>query len=271
MKVSVVTPSFNQGRFIRATIDSVLGQGCESLEYFVVDGGSQDETVSVLREYGNNLSWVSERDKGQTDAINKGMRQATGDIVAYLNSDDVYLPGTLNKVVDIFQRHPQVDFIYGDFHAIDEKGDLIDVIRTIPYVPDILLYDCNYICQPASFYRRSLLDKIGLFDDSLRFLMDYEFFLRASKRRVGFHFHPEALSAIRFHGDCKTLSDGVYPWAVERQRIIVEYCRPKAHHPSALKLLRAVYRAKRYMHLLARGRLDVANLKLARRLREIAA
>lgn len=271
MKVSVVTPSYGQGQFIRATIESVLNQPGVDVQYIVMDGGSKDATVDILKSYGDRLRWVSERDRGQTDAINKGLRLADGDVVAYLNSDDIYLPGVLKKVVAVFEEHPDVDVVYGDFHAIDAQGALIDRIKTIPYDPAILLYDANYICQPASFYRHSLLKKIGGFDDSLRFLMDYEFFLRASKRGVKFHMIPEALAAIRFHSDCKTLSDGVHPWADERRRVIAEYARPKAHeHPSAMRLLSLLYRAKRYAKLIARGRLDFANLRLARRLREIA-
>lgn len=270
MKLTVVTPSYRQGQFIRATIESVLSQPGVDVQYIVMDGGSEDATVDILKSYGDRLYWVSEPDKGQTDAINKGLRLAEGDVVAYLNSDDVYLPGTLEKVVAVFEAHPEVEVVYGDFHAIDERGELIDRIKTIPYDPEILLYDANYICQPASFYRRSLLEKIGVFDDSLRFLMDYEFFLRASKRGVVFRMIPEALAAIRFHSGCKTLSDGVRPWDEERRRVIAEYARPKAQHPSAMRLLKWMYRTKRYARLIARGRLDFANLRMARRLREIA-
>jgi glycosyltransferase involved in cell wall biosynthesis len=268
--VSIVTPSYNQGRFIRATIESVLGQDYPNIEYFVMDGGSTDKTVNVLKEYGDRLTWVSEKDGGQTDAINKGLRQARGEIVAYLNSDDVYLPGTLRRVVETFQANPDVDFVYGDFHAIDEQGGLIDKIKTIPFDRDILVYDANYICQPASFYRKRMIDEIGLFDDSLRFLMDYEFFMRAAKRKVGFKMIPAYLSAIRFHGDCKTLSDGVHPWQDERKRIVAEYARKKANHPVPLKLLRLIFRAKRYAKLIARGRIDFMNMKLARRLKALA-
>ena len=270
MKISVVTPSFNQGRFIRATIESVLGQRHCDVEYIVMDGASTDETVSVLESFGSKLRWVSERDDGQTDAINKGLRRASGEIVAYLNSDDLYLPGTLAKVEEAFRLNPDVDVVYGDFHAVDEVGRLIDRVKTIAYDADILLYDANYICQPASFYRRSLLDRIGLFDDSLRFLMDYEFFLRASRCKARFMMIPRPLAAIRFHGDCKTLSDGVHPWGDERRRIIAEYARPKAQHPGALRALGLLFRAKRYLKLMARGRIDFANLRLARRLRQIA-
>jgi glycosyltransferase involved in cell wall biosynthesis len=266
---SIVTPSYNQGHFIRHTIDSVLSQAGVQVQYLVMDGGSRDDTTAVLRSYGDRFEWVSEKDNGQTHAINKGLKRATGEIVAYLNSDDVYLPGTLAKVAAVFEQHPEVDLVYGDFLAIDAQGGTIDRIKTIPFDANILLYDANFICQPASFYRHSLLSKIGPFDDSLRFLMDYEFFLRAAKRGVGFHLLAEPLACIRFHGDCKTLSNGVYPWGDERRRIIAEYARPKAQHPSALRTLRWLYRAKRYLKLMARGRVDFANIRLARHLRRM--
>lgn len=268
--VSIVTPSYNQGRFIRATIESILGQDYPNIEYFVMDGGSTDETVAILKEYEGRLTWVSEKDGGQTDAINKGLRQARGEIVAYLNSDDVYLPGTLRRVVEAFQANPDVDFVYGDFHAIDENGDLIDKIKTIPFDRDILIYDANFICQPASFYRKRLIEEIGLFDDRLHFLMDYEFFLRAAKRKVAFKLLPEYLASIRYHGLCKTLSDGVYPWAKERKEILRSYVRVKARSDSALSMLKYVYRLKRYVRLLGRGRLDFTNRRLAIYLKRLA-
>ena len=270
MLISIVTPSFNQGKFIAATIESVLGQSAVNVHYIVMDGSSTDNTISVLRSFGNRVESVSEQDGGQADAINKGLERTSGEVVAYLNSDDVYLPGALTKVVEIFNSDPSVEVVYGDFHAIDARGELIDVIKTIPFDPDILLYDANYICQPASFYRRSLIDRIGMFDDSLRFLMDYEFFLRASKAKARFQMIPEALAAIRFHGNCKTLSNGVHPWSEERRRIIAEYTRPKTRQAGALRALRLFYRAKRYLKLIARGRVDFANVRLARRLRQIA-
>lgn len=269
MLISIVTPSFNQGQFIAATVDSVLDQAAVNLQYVVMDGGSTDNTISVLKSFDDRIEWISERDKGQADAINKGLRRVNGEIVAYLNSDDIYLPGTLAKVVEVFKSDPSIECVYGDFHAIDERGELIDAVKTIPFDPDILLYDANYICQPASFYRRSLIDRIGMFDESLRFLMDYEFFLRASKAKARFQMIPEALAAIRFHGDCKTLSSGVHPWGDERRRIIAEYARPKARQAGALQTLRLFYRAKRYLKLIARGRVDFANVRLARRLRQM--
>ena len=108
--VSIVTPSFNQGRFIRETIESVLSQDYPAIEYMVIDGGSTDETVSILKSYGNRIFWISEPDSGQSDAINKGWKRATGEILTWLNSDDVYLPGAIAKAADYLQRHPNVGF-----------------------------------------------------------------------------------------------------------------------------------------------------------------
>jgi glycosyltransferase involved in cell wall biosynthesis len=267
--VSIVTPSYNQGRFIRATIESVLTQGYPNIEYFVVDGGSTDETLSILQEYGDRLRWFSEPDKGQTDAINRGIRMASGEIIAYVNSDDVYLPGAIATVVEEFGRHPGVDFIYGDFHAIDEDGAILSRVKTIPFDPNILLYDANFISQPASFYRRRLFDLIGLFDDSLQYLMDYEFFLRAARRKVGFRLVRQYLSAIRYHGECKTLTGGE-PWAAERRELKLHYARPRTRHPLAMKVLGGIYRTKRYLLLMARGRLDFMNLLLHRKQKAIA-
>lgn len=266
--VSIITPSFNQGRFIKFTIESVLGQDYPNIEYIVMDGGSTDETVDILRSYGNRISWVSEPDKGQTDAINKGIRKSSGEIIAYLNSDDVYLPGTISHIVRLLQENPETEFVYGDFHAIDENGAILDRIKTIPFDPNILLYDANFISQPASFYRRSLFDKIGCFDDSLHYLMDYEFFLRAARRRIKFQLARRYLSAIRYHGECKTLT-GAEPWAEERHALKRKYARMRVQSPAAMKLLAIIYRLKRYLLLIGRGRLDFMNIKVRYKQRRI--
>ena len=268
-KVSIITPSYNQGRYIKRTIESVLSQSYENIEYIIMDGGSSDNTVDILEQYNDKLIWISEKDNGQTHAINKGINASSGEIIAYLNSDDVYLPGTIEKIVQEFNNRPDVDFLYGDFWGIDKDDNTLSKVKTIPFDNNILIYDANFICQPASFYRKRLFDAIGLFDDSLHFLMDYEFFLRAAKRRCVIQLYPDYLAAIRFHDDCKTLSDGIHPWADEKTRIKQSYIRKKANHPSALKFLALLYRLKRYFLLLLRGRLDVANLKLAYRLRKI--
>ena len=122
MKISVITPSFNQGRFIEQTIKSVLNQRYPDLEYIVIDGGSTDNTLEILRKYSDKIMWVSEKDKGQSSAINKGIRMATGDILAFLNSDDLYLPHTLKTVADFFKKNQKASWASGDYHIIDSRG-----------------------------------------------------------------------------------------------------------------------------------------------------
>lgn len=269
--VSIVTPSYNQGQFIRATIESVLGQQYPNIEYIVIDGGSTDDTVSIIKEYQQKLSWVSESDNGQSDAINKGIRKATGDIIAYLNSDDIYQPGTIERVVEAFRSSPEADIVYGDYISIDVNGDILDRMKTIPFDPGILLYDANYISQPSSFYRTSLFGKIGKFDDQLQCLMDYEFFLRASSKGIVFKYIPTALAAIRFHSDCKTVG-GAADLGIAKVRKVInsKYVPADLNHPLTLKTLSLAYRLKRYLKLIMRGRLDFMNLVLAYRLKQIA-
>ena len=194
---------------------------------------------------------------------------ARGEIVAYLNSDDLYLPGTLKKVVSVFEANPETDFVYGDFHAIAEDGALLTKSRTIPFDASILLYDANFICQPASFYRRRLLDHIGLFDEKMRYLMDYEFFLRAARQRAIFQLVPDYLAAIRFHRGCKTLSAGLRPWGPERQEVLARY-QPRDISPGARRSLALTYRLKRYFKRLGRGQLDFMDLRLAMKLRQLS-
>lgn len=266
--VSIITPSYNQGHFIRATIESVLQQDYDNVEYIVVDGASTDTTRSILEEYGDRIRWISEADNGQTDAINKGIRMSHGDIIAYLNSDDLYLPGTLSRIVSEFGENPEIKFLYGDLYAIDRDGKLLSKIKTIPFDPDILLYDANFISQPASFYRRTLFDTIGEFDDSLHYLMDYEFFLRAASRKVGIRLVRNYLSAIRYHDECKTVN-GMEPWAEERRIIKLHYYE-KPRTDSELRRLSILYRLKRYLLMIGRGRLDFAGLVLSYRRRQLS-
>jgi glycosyltransferase involved in cell wall biosynthesis len=203
--VSIVTPSFNQGVYLRRTIDSVLSQSYSNIELIVMDGGSTDDSVSILKDYNDRITWVSEPDNGQTHAINKGMRRARGEILAYLNSDDVLLPGAIERVVEYFANHPPTMMVYGKAFYIDEVDRITGDYRTEPYSRERLAEEC-IICQPATFWRRSLTALIGDFDERLHFVMDYDYWLRAANAGARIDFLDEPLASSRRYPETKTLS-----------------------------------------------------------------
>jgi glycosyltransferase involved in cell wall biosynthesis len=207
-RISIVTPSYNQGEYIAETIDSVLNQDYPDLEYLVMDGGSTDGTLDVLRRYDGRLQWTSEEDRGQSHAINKGFRRATGEVLAFLNSDDLYEPGALRKVGDFFASHPQAAWLTGRCRNVDHAGR--EIRRPVTFYKNLwlrlrsyaALQITDYVSQPATFWRRAVIDKVGLFDEGLHYAMDYDYSLR-----VGRHFRlwvlPEYLAAFRIHPSSK--------------------------------------------------------------------
>ena len=210
MKITVITPSFNQGHFIERTINSVLGQKFDGeLEYLVIDGGSTDNTLEILQKYEGRIIWVSEKDEGLADAVNKGLQRSTGDIIGWLNSDDLYLPGTLEKVLGHFSTHPDCMWLYGKCRIIDP--DDREIYRSVTTYKNLLLQKFNfgrlltenYISQPAVFFRKKLADETGPLRKDLRFAMDYDLWLRFGKNYPaavlpdylsGFRRHPGSLS-----------------------------------------------------------------------------
>lgn len=204
MKISIVTPSFNQGEFIERTIKSVLGQKGEDIELIVIDGGSTDGTVEILKEYGDKIKWISEKDGGQTGAINKGMGMATGDVMAYLNSDDTYEPGTLSAVAKYFEENPETFIVYGRGRHIDEMDSYMNDYPTDIVDREILRRKCP-ICQPTVFWRRELWKKIGEFDETLSFGMDYDYWIRVSAE-YKFGFINQYLANTRLHQGAKTVA-----------------------------------------------------------------
>lgn len=207
-KISIITPSFNQGKFIKDTIESVLNQNYPNLEYFIIDGGSSDNTLDVLKQYQGYLTWVSEKDNGQANAINKGIRMSTGEIITFINSDDYYLPNTLFKVADLFLTHPEIVWITGNYQIIDENKKTIE-----PFVVTYKNYFrkrssshqlrlTNYIIQPSTFWRKKANDEIGLFDDTLRYTFDYDYWLRLMDNYPHLCID-DPLSAFRIHGQSK--------------------------------------------------------------------
>lgn len=193
LKISIVTPSFNQGCFIKQTIDSVLNQNYPNLEYIVMDGGSNDGTVDILKSYGNRIIWKSEKDKGQSDAINKGMAMATGEILGYINSDDLYTSNCFFKINDFFLTSPKIRWAYGKCRIIDEHNREVRKLITAyknfwmkKYSYNKLL-SINFINQPSTFWRKEIRNEFGLFNKNEHLVMDYEYWLRIGKKyRAGF-------------------------------------------------------------------------------------
>ncbi len=203
--VSIVTPSYNQGRFLRRTIESVLNQTYPHIEYVVMDGSSTDESVDILKSYGDRVTWVSERDRGQTDAINKGFARTHGEIQAYLNSDDVLLPDAVEKVVSYFVRHPQCDMLYGEAYYTDEDDRLTGKYRTADYSFDRLMADCC-VCQPAAFWRTRMAEQIGSFDDRLHYAMDFDYWIRIDRAGGRIEHLQDVLACSRMYAETKTMS-----------------------------------------------------------------
>jgi len=208
MSLSVVIPSYNQAQFIRATLDSVLWQSCSDVEVFVFDGGSNDGTISILESYGEKIEWVSQKDGGQADAINQGLRRATGDILAYLNSDDLYLPGALKTVTNHFEAHPECVALYGDAWHLYEDGSIMERYYTEPWSYPRLLDVC-YLCQPAVFWRREVTERFGVFDDTLRYAPDYDYWLRVGRETDFFYLEGVYLAGSRLHQATITLKHRV--------------------------------------------------------------
>jgi hypothetical protein len=206
--VSVVTPSLNQGRFIRATIESVLSQDYPNIEYIVVDGGSIDQTAAIVREYGDRVRFVSRPDSGQSQAINDGFRMAKGSVLAWLNSDDVFLPGAVGAAVRAIQGNPDAGMVYGDGFTIDTDGN---TTGRFPHTrePDLwrLVHLSDYILQQSVFFRREALDDVGYPDESLHYSMDWDLFIRIGlKYRLA--YIPECLGCIREYPETKSSRGG---------------------------------------------------------------
>ncbi len=202
MRVSIITPSFNQAHFIEATIESIISQTYRDYEHIIMDGASTDGTVEILKSYPH-LKWVSEKDRGQSHAINKGFRQATGEIWAWQNSDDTYEPQAFETVVKFFQDHPEVGMVYGDYHTIDEHGEWLFTVH--PPEWDFSRFIHGRFCplQPATFWRADVARDVGEIEEELHWVMDIDFFARIAKKYRVAHI-PEVLGSFRIHAAAKS-------------------------------------------------------------------
>lgn len=218
-KISIVTPSYNQGKFLEQTILSVIGQNYPNLEYIIIDGGSTDNSVEIIKKYERYITyWVSEPDKGQSHAINKGFKQATGDILAWLNSDDMYIPGILNRLSDSFMGVNKSIFIGECIHFKEDGDSLVSYGSSVTKAikcEDLSVYD--FIIQPSTFWTRETWDIVGILREDLHYAFDWEWYLRALRNNVPFIFLNTAISLYRIHDKHKSSTGGIL-----RQKEIIE-------------------------------------------------
>ena len=204
LSVSAITPAYNHGAYIERTVRSVLAQDVPGLEYVVFDGGSRDGTVDVLRRYTDRVRWVSEPDRGLAHAVNKGLRATSGEVIGWLNSDDVWEPGAVRAASEFLAAHPEVDVVYGDARYVDPDDRPLEPYHTEPWDLDRFLNAC-YIPQPAAFFRRRLVDRHGGLDERLRYCLDYEYWLRLALGGARFAYLPRLQAGYRLHPTAVTV------------------------------------------------------------------
>lgn len=260
-QISIVTPTYNQGSFIEETILSVKKQNYPNCEHVVIDGNSTDDTISILQRYPH-LTWVSEPDRGQSHALNKGLGRAGGDIIGWLNSDDLYMSHTLHTVAKVFAENPEIDIVYGDLLLIDVNGYVLKYRREIQFDFNIALYGVCDIGQPELFFRKRVLDKAGLLDESFHMMMDREWWLRMAKSGCRFLHIPVVLAALRWHTGCKSISQ-VRKFDDERKVLHDKYWntfrfRNRRMHKAHLFFLHNYYRiVRQWKKLFTRGVIDI--------------
>lgn len=202
VRISVVVPSFNTGEYLTEALNSALAQQPPPYETLVQDGGSTDQSLDVLRTFGDSVSWRSEPDLGQSDALNRAISRATGDVVVWLNADDVLVPGAFAAVADTFERRPEAEFVYGDFDMIRSDGAIIRRYRSSAYDSRRVFVRGCYIFSGAIYYRRELLERVGRFDDRLHACMDFDYLIRLGEAQS---VHVEApLARFRMSGSGKS-------------------------------------------------------------------
>ncbi len=277
LSFSIVTPSFNQGTFIGEALLSVQSQNYASLEHLVIDGGSSDGTTSILRHYSDeerwgHLHWISEPDRGQSHALNKGFSRSKGDIVGWLNSDDRYRPGCFESVVEVFQGHPEVDVVYGDYTCIDEAGRVSEIRREIEFSRFILLYHrVLYIPTTATFFRRRVFEEGNQLDERLHYALDFDFFMQLAVGGYRFRHLSALLADFRMHAASKTCRMP-HKQLEEKEQVTQRYSPilrgigSMVPRRVALAFLRSSAATLRYSEKLIRGyyfdQLRLANTKL---------
>jgi|AntAceMinimDraft_17_1070374.scaffolds.fasta_scaffold00810_12 glycosyltransferase involved in cell wall biosynthesis len=265
-KISIVTPSYNQADFLERTILSVLNQNYPNLEYIIIDGGSTDGSVEIIKKYEKYLSyWVSEKDKGQADAINRGFQKSTGSIAGWQNSDDVYAPNVISKTVKYLQRYPSVDLVFSDFCFINEHEEIIQEVRLRPFDRREYLYVSPNITNQTAFWRRELVSKVGGFNVKYKYAMDFDFFVRASEKGC-FKYVKGFSGYLRVHAKSKTVTTGEdKQWLQEYAAIRERYgIRMDLNIPwnKQYRLAKWYFRLRRIFYYVSEGNMNYILKKL---------
>jgi glycosyltransferase involved in cell wall biosynthesis len=264
LSISIVTPSFNQVGFIQEALDSVYIQNYPACEHLIIDGMSTDGTIELLRSLPTDksqtgITWVSEQDSGQSEALNKGFRWAQGDIIGWLNADDRYRIGCFELVVRVFEENPDLDVLYGDYRIVDESGRVIRVRAEIEFSTFVLFYHrVLYIPTTATFFRRRVFDDGNWLDENLQYVMDLEFFIRLTTNGYRFRHLPEILADFRLQPASKTCRDPDKQRSEHKQVILTSVpllrsLEPKFLKSVALMVLRPIAAVRRYGEKMLRG------------------
>jgi len=256
--VSIITPSYNSGKFIEETILSIINQSYKRIEYIIIDGKSTDNTIDIIKKYEKICSFRSESDFGQSEAINKGWLSAKGDILAYINADDTYFQETVEIVVNYFRQNPDVMMIYGDFSIIDINSKKILFVKSEQFDLKKLICLNNFIGQPTVFFRKEIIKKIGLLDTNLHYVMDLDFWIRIGSR-YKIVYIPKNLANFRIHAKSKTISEGYHKSLTEHIYILNKVFL-NSNLPSELKSLKKMAYASAYYYA-GRGYLRHHNIK----------
>lgn len=252
-KISIVTPSYNQAEFLERAILSVLNQNYPNLEYIIIDGGSNDRSVDIIKKYEKYLSyWVSEKDKGQSNALNKGFALASGEIMGWLNADDIYLPQTFQEVENAFKKNPQAGIVFGDHYVIDKNDNILRKQLALNFSLKHLKYEGMLFNIQAAFWREEVHNRFGNFDESLHFTMDYDMMLRLGMNEGNESFFRVSipLAAWRRHSQQKC-SEKFNKKHVDEHRGV---CRKYGFRYFGKSPIRLFYRMRRlYLYLRRKG------------------
>ena len=238
--VSIITPSFNQGAFLERTLLSVLNQDYPNLEHWVIDGGSTDNSLEIIKRYADKLAgWVSEKDRGQADGINKGFAKATGEIIGWLNSDDLYYPGAIAGAVEAFQQNPEASFVFSDVESVDEHGNAFNLMHYGDWkLTDLMTF--KIIGQPGVFMRRDVLEQAGFLDLSYNYLLDVQLWLRMAAIAEPHYVPGKVWAAARIHSDAKNVAHAE-KFGEEAFRVAKWLCEDPRFYPLSANIFKKIW------------------------------